>query len=812
MTTRGLCAECARRRDGWFTHLAAAIVGRESADDLLPEALSRMTAGVGHMHGLRDDELTFTTFPLDAVRAEIRRWRTGRVEPRTARLGHITWVSLRQYGQSSGRLSNDVLDEIANSPATRIPSLERAPTLPHPGCDHDRDLYDRTPFGVLSFPNNHLATVRLLLDADGDTALKTFTPLEILSSLDDDPSDVTADSVLVDSRRVIDVPLAVPGGWSGSCPDGLTGFQREWILNRGARNQHQTTGVVPGWFMTAETYEDLNVLKRLRYACGFSLDVRPDSLNIHLHPLAADGEPSGLRIEYRYGVDATGLSRLAILATMRLILVDLLFLDHRNQLQHITTFQMEMPDEVAETIAAFVKHHAPDSGELDFFAEAITEGEEAELRASSAEMRRHEIARIVRATIEGRATTEVDTATRRYLDALERYTALDGQYLGNEPSSIAELEEARLALRSSLAGTGLHLPAINQGTLTVLGPGRAFVHLECDTDGRLQPVASWLDESGTPQFKAYSCGVWNPTRNHHAGSARIQDTSHETGQIEALTAALRPLQHLLDLDLPRIVICPSELFTQTPAHQALLALGFKEASYAPSLALLQPINPASPPPPKTHHINGWPGTGTGRLSGVDAELALLSAFYDTPTDRTTPDSGTYPLIHIAGHASVGPNEAGTGIHLKTSTLTGAHVLRELNLAGTKLVVLAACGTGHSAYGPTELLEQTPLDACFITVGAAACISTTRPVSDRVAAVFSASLHHALTHGDLLWDAYERARTDARTLDRRHLPDITTTTLDRLSPGWDLEPLTPTEVNDWMTFKLNGTHWQVSTPL
>lgn len=813
-TDVGLCTECIRRRDTWFTNVSAAILGRDHDYDQDPllEATVHMTVGVGHRHGLRDEELVIAGHSLDAVRAVITRWRTGRVQPRTAWLSDATWVSLRQYAQSSRRLDAAVLEELAAGPAARMPHLEPDTLLPPPPCKHDEELYDFTPAGALSFPDNHLAIVRYLIATDIETAMRTFTPLELLSSQDDDPDDVATDQVLTACGSRIDAPLAGRGGWSGSCPDGLTGYQREWVLNRGARNLHQTSGAVPGWFITAETHEDVNVLRRLKYGCGFSIEEQADSFAVNLHPLGPDGTASNLRIGFQYGTEATSVLRLAILGAMRAALVDLLFLDHRNHLHHVASFNMGLPDEVAEAAAAFARRHASPDGVWDFFAEALEEAEEAELRAGAAELRRHDVARVVRAALEGRVPATVRGILRQYFDALGRYTALDAQYLGLEQSSSAELEEGRASLRESIAGAELHLPVIDEGTLTVLSDRRAFIHLECDSDAILYPVASWLGQDRTPQFKGFPCGIWNPPARPHGSADPTDRAEYEEAEVGALAEALLPLSQLLAAGVSRLVICPSERFMQTAAHLALLAIGFDEVSYAPSLALLQPTNPASAPPSQPPHINGWAGTGSNQLAGVNAEVAILTDLYGTPADHTPPTSGSYPLIHLAGHATSGPSEASTGIHLETQTLTGADVLGDLNLAGTKLVVLAACGTGHATYEPTQLLEHTPLDSCFITVGAISCIATTRPVSDRIAVIFSAVLHYALIGGASLWDAYEQACFAARTPDRQRVPHTATGVLDQMSPTWDTTPLTPTEVNDWMTFKLSGAHWHVHTPL
>lgn len=276
-----------------------------------------MTIGVGHRHGLRDEELAVAGLSIDAVGAEITRWRTGRVEPRTAWLSDVTWVSLRQYGQTSQRVSAAMLDDIMDGPAARMSHLEARPLLLPPACQHAADLYQLNPTGVLSFPDSHLAIVRHLVSTDIATAMRTFTPLELLSSQDDGPDDVAADQVLTRSGSRIDVPLAGRGGWSGSRPDGLTGYQREWVLNRGARNMHQTSGVIPGWFITAETHDDVRVLKRLKYGCAFSFDEQSESFDLSLHPLGPDGTPSELSIQFGYGAEATSLLRLAILGTMK---------------------------------------------------------------------------------------------------------------------------------------------------------------------------------------------------------------------------------------------------------------------------------------------------------------------------------------------------------------------------------------------------------------------------------------------------------------------------------------------------------------
>lgn len=801
MTTQspGLCAECTGRRDQWFDAISTRILNNYvTSADPLPEALLRLTAACGHLLGARDEEIIVDGLGADTLRNEIRHWRSGRVHPRIAWNSFLAWASLFVYGRESGRLPQPVAKELERGPVGRsMPLMIKARSHASISCQHSDRLFERSPGGALDLGENHLIRVLAhLVEHDLDDANQVFTPLEVSAAYPDGDEDLELDAWIDMCGRAVDASLVA--SWSGSTADGLTEYHKESVITHGARNMHQSTGVVPGWFATTETTRDLVEMRRLRYGYGVGVSVEGDTLRLRLTPPPDNGTRSDLALDFKYvGSDVMSLARLASLVAMRSGVLDLLHLDGRRKVRHEGVFRIQLPEEPLDRMREFVRANFIDGSEAGFWESLLAGNQDtAEPRAQAAEMRRFELARLVRTSRNEPANAPLTQALTTYLSALERVNSLSVDPTALDPQMV-DLEETSFLLRQTVAGRQLHLGSVEPPDLKVLGARRAIVHLEIAAGYLLAPIASWLDVNGRAHYRHFDGGVWNS-----ATTAGLPASD----QVRLLVESLKPLAELQALGVDDVVLCPAERLAHLPVHEAFLTLGFAQASYAPSLALLQSPTRTNHAPQPMPFVSGSAGAGKGFLPGVEAELTAISRLYRTQRSGNAPESGAYQLIHLAGHATVGLNEATTGIHLADGILSSARVLRDLDLSGTDLVVLAACGTGQTYHGDGEVFEHLPLDGCFITAGARCVVSTSQPIGDRAALLFSTLFHEQLLDGSATWDAYEVSRRHVRTPSRVGVSPAIQDLLDTLMPEWDTTPFQNNEKDDWLKFRISGRHW------
>ena len=274
-----------------------------------------------------------------------------------------------------------------------------------------------------------------------------------------------------------------------------------------------------------------------------------------------------------------------------------------------------------------------------------------------------------------------------------------------------------------------------------------------------------------------------------------------------MAEGFRELRGLVELGICKIVVNAHSVTYNLPYHEALLRMGFTEASYSHRAGTL---NRGCPSESTNTVVIGYAGAGTRHIKAVDTELEFVSELYDT-TVTESPLSKLPATVHLSGHGHAGSKNYEVGIEIDPTgpPLSSARVLMDLDATDSDLVYLSACSTGSGSYGPLQLADTVPLDVAFIEKGARAVLSTSAPVNDSVACFFACIFHHARSTGDTIWDAYALAREATRDQEvphnRPHLGDM----LGRIWPQWrtDLMNGAASAPDDWQLFRLSGRHWK-----
>ncbi len=799
-------------RQKWFNDLVALTCDgtrlSESTErtPLMATALASLTILGGHLLGAQDDALVLPNVSVEDVGKEIGRWRTGRGRPRLARHWEEGWLSLFRYARDESLLTSDLLAAFASSPcgeaaggrtqhdlrgasdATLLREFIERILAANTGRAWDQPMHNG-----LDLQPNHLSVVAAGVDLDLALALKLFTPIEILATLPDEDEDLLADSWMMSSRGYLRVYLTAVGEWPGSAPGGVPEHVADWVLKRDGRQGNCTTGFVPGWFATAESEADLDAIRRLAFAGGVALELSPSRAAISLLTPDADGQPTNLAPTYFVQRTTEQLQDLAVLVAMGCVTLHRFYIDANRQLSYDGSHLIRLPEgalhELRDWIGPTFQGWTMDS----FMSDLPDSNEEARLRAVTGERRRFELARLVRARLDGQLRPELSSALGDYLSALRRAGATGGLGGASRPET-AELETTRGTLRSLVNGS--RSIGVDQLDVDVLGAERAYLQFEATQSGIQWVSASWKHGNTTVHrvFEYRSAGRPRPWR--------LSDQS------AWLAESLGDLQSLALEGIRHVVLSPSSEDYGAPYHQALLSLGFETASYAPSLDLLRPVDrPLKSGQPSRNYLAGWPSEGDTFLPGVAAELEALE---DDLGCRVETDlrslSGPFRTIHLTGHARAGSHEASTAIDLgPAGRLTAVDLLERADLAGSGIALLCACSTGEGVYWPMQLQDNTPLDVCFLAVGVQTVVSTCRPVGDVSALLFALEFHHEVLSGVNPWSAYSRARHVLRAPYASSVAPAIAKRLDGLLPDWRERSLQSDE-DDWLAFRIAGRHW------
>lgn len=180
------------------------------------------------------------------------------------------------------------------------------------------------------------------------------------------------------------------------------------------------------------------------------------------------------------------------------------------------------------------------------------------------------------------------------------------------------------------------------------------------------------------------------------------------------------------------------------------------------------------------------GTDGGGLPATAAEVRSVAALWgvrpllgaEATEEAFRAQAPGARLVHVSSHGildfedplfsrlELAPSHAGSGDPRRDGRLELHEVVNELDLAGTRLVVLPACHTGR---GPrTRGDEVTNLARAFLLAGARSALTTAWAVEDAATAALMVDLHRHLAAGTEAAEALRRAQEAAlATVDRSH---------------------------------------------
>ncbi|HVR10313.1 MAG TPA: CHAT domain-containing protein, partial [Thermoanaerobaculia bacterium] len=354
---------------------------------------------------------------------------------------------------------------------------------------------------------------------------------------------------------------------------------------------------------------------------------------------------------------------------------------------------------------------------------------------------------------------------RRAIQLLETYGAA-GPAKGAHLLGAAALPSARVAGASAPAGLASAARCLEPGTVLVeyLVAGDALITFLVERDSAVQ--ARFAEHEGAPLARLSSALLAAIERG--GTGAELHGLLAELGE-----RLLRRLSPTLD-GARRIVFVPDRMLYAVPfaalvdpvhgdylVERHRVAIALSAASCTPQGAGAR----ASLALPGRVLLVGDPAFNPGlfpslpRLPAARAEIAQLRRLYPQATVlvEAAATRGAFlaglpraELVHFSGHAVVHPELPARSALILADDAGGAPgavfapELAALTLAGTRLVVLAACNTGRGSLGQSDGVAD--LVRPFFAAGVPAVIATLWNVDDRAAARLSGALHRRLAAG------------------------------------------------------------------
>lgn len=790
-------------RADWVIHVASLIRNTTTTRIIYDESLSAVEhallvvhAGIGHLRGIDVSDSAVPNFlTQDQVTALISRyWRDGALDPYLARTTRFLWQGLLFLARDLGLARPSILEYLAQSQLAKRVENDAAVVKITTTSDTRANSYLETaqflppePHGTLSKVPSHLGAVFELICTDMERAKETFTLLEILACLPiDNDSDIDKQIVALDwVRNHHEITLSVPGGWPGPEADGIPDWVTDIVIHSGARMFYTSTGNIPGWFIVAESDDELRAITHWSYNPAFGIYQDSGGAIIVAIPLTFQNGQSS-RGEWRYFphrlADVMQLTAMLAIGMLRL---DVYQLDAHGALSYIFAVGKTLPEEFIYTgINLLGKQTVPDK-DLRLFERPTFD----DVARSMSLVERNLFDGLNEGLVALRSTPDsaLGQAFSRFLTALDSATA---SHLGGVDGSqvyAQAREHWRIALAQGVRSVGDIDPSI-------LGPGRAYVQfsLKVDWPVRLIAVIVYVDESGLPQFE----------KAEFDGEINLEHNLEQ--QAAALAAGFTELGKLRALGVDYLVINPSTLAYNLPLHEASLLLGFSEVSFTHRLGTLFPRSYVTSR--DNVEVVGFSGVGQRRIAAVDVELDVVRRLYGGSSSSNQISRPISSILHIAGHGFTGFESYSIALDYDAndSLLTSARVLQQFEASETRIVFLSSCSSGEGKFRLNQVAEAVPLDVAFVEAGAQCVISTSAPVNDYLACIFAYVFHKTLSAGSSVWQSYVAARTAIRTGQL----SVDTTDLDEIWPVWRVEFESALVKNsaDWVKYRLSGRHW------
>lgn len=758
--------------------------------------------GLSHVYGIADDDIVLPGFLAyeEVVALISRHWRQGHFDVRLASSLPQLWSCLFRLGLDTGNVRPELALELIGSQLGSRMKMECLDNLEPSAGSEVLDYIKQNPlapsdlesigsFDLVS-PGSHIPMVHALLETRGSEATRVFTELERIACVADDERTAWNDNALLRASRQLFISQSVKGGWPGPGRNDVPVWVRDQVMTIGARASYATVGFVPGWFIVAESADDLNALRRWPYDAhnSFVLGVDESGILMLGIELTLPSTEETTQMWWRYPLEGLPLFWLKTMVAVGIIRLDIYRIDSDSRLEYVNSFGCRLPEELTAWLRTHLMKHEPPQDELLLVA-PMTYQQKLDAMAQVEQHAFESLNLSVRADPD----SELGIAFHEYLEIVDATTAATFR---GYPADTQAYESAREKLRLAI---GAHAKrSIAPIDLEHLGKGRAYAQFHLVQDGANSLIAdvAYVDLSGEVRAETYEF------------SGTLHNSWSLERQSQALAEGFSELKELLALGISKIIVNPHSVTYNMPYHEALLRLGFSEVSYSHRAATLQLRHAA-----KTSGalITGFAGEGTRHIQAVDTELEFIKQLYENLAPNSQLRGARLPgVVHLCGHGTSGSRSYEVGLELEPDSppLSAAQILLDVDASRVDLVYLSACSTGRGSYSHLQLVDTVPLDVAFIEKGARTVLSTSAPVNDNVACFFACMFHYAVLQEANIWDAYQFARTATQNRDVPATHPNLRGMLTEIWPTWqsDMANSAASFSNDWQLFRLSGRYW------
>jgi hypothetical protein len=782
-------------RARWLAHIASLVEtpraetsfggGFDRPLNDIERALVEVHVGFTHLMGGDRNEASLPRYcTAEEADSIVSRWRAGAQSPHIVGEVDIVWHCLWQVGFWSSCVREELSDLIASSFLSShfgTTPPEGDPLVAHWGSIENTQGNVNFSFGdVWNCAESHLEKIRFADDIS-QNLIESLCALEQRALVGEREQPYLEES-FSQAVSVIDAFMAVPGSWGGPDPSDVPPWLRDFAIVRGGRIRQERAGVVPCWFVVAESTEELRAISAWSSGSqNVALVQKQESSNtlfLRLEVNFDDGQGPGV-VEFIYETShiraATSLDMLAWVGIIRLEVYEL---DH-GELKFAFATGVRIGDLRDELVRPDLRAFPA----FDWLADLVPSADDILFRMRNTERAQFELVRRGE-TLRRDASNPAAAAYRSYLTRV--HDGAQSEYAG-VPADAAGIDRVHRELLTALSV--LSNP-VDEIALQRLGPDRGFAQIQFIQDEPMRTVCAVASQNA------------DGSQDAHLVTLAVQD--YEAGGLQADEDGLA---ELAALGLKSIVLSPSGPLYPLALHEDFLDDGFEQVSYVHRSGILGTRSPSSDCG-QSVLIAGWAGERgeTNHLKYLDIELSALESIYRKAKSEVL-DLGSLPrVVHLAGHGEAGVSATEHWLKASESEiLTPARVLLDVDASNTDLVYLSACSTGRGVFGLRRVMNAIPLDVAFLERGAACVVSTSAPVNDVVASAFAIVFHSTWRAGASVWDAYTEARA---LLSRGVRSPEASDVLEASWPTWeaDLTSAVAVHPDDWMKFRLSGRHW------
>jgi hypothetical protein len=747
-------------------------------------ALIDVHVGLSHLFGADNDEAAIDPFcPASAVQDLVYLWRIGRQDIEVVGRVREVWTSLREAGTDLGLVHPELIASIDSSFLARRLDINPHSSLPpHPfwSIEPTEFATHTSVHDTWDSPGSHLGHL-LASDACDEELLRGLTPLEKLA-LAGDEEDVTLRRDANLATESMHLYLAMPGGWGGPGSENVPPWIRDYALASGGRILQERAGVIPCWFVIAESVDELRAFSSMRHMRSVAIGMEPDFPGRAIAQIELDmgdgGDPGVVTFVYeRHSREAAW--SFDMLGWVEAVRVEVYSIEQR-ELKYAFSFGLHfnLRPAVSKIRNLADRSDTNSAPELDSSQTIIT-------RMQNINRVHFELIQLGR-----RARNLGISAVEEPYDAW--LTAIDVAARSEAAGVYCDyfdMEESRRQIVARASSLEITEPSFS---LEWLPDGWGFLQLVLVTDEpmRIEGLLAYRDRAGTLRGAAIP----------------LQEYSFSVGR---LVTDDDGLDSLIELKLKGLILSPSGPLYAQATHEDFLQEGIPYVSYAHTSTAIS-VAPRENLSSEGLLLSAWAGDGSAGepLSFLATEVRALEGLYGAArTDL--PLSGTLPrVVHLAGHGMAGSRPTDHWLRASPSIddlVTPARVLRQIDASATELVYLSACSTGRGVFTQRTIMEAVPLDVAFLERGARCVVSTAAPVNDAVASAFAIAFHSSWRAGASIWDAY----VEARHLTSVHsASEAVLDVLEEKWPSWlqDLELASRSNPEDWRKFRISGRHW------